>query len=113
MIYDDLFWINMIYEDLRWFLIIFDDDDDVNDDCGAWATHLDVDDGDLNGDGKDDDCEHQDVDSSDAKGRVPKKKPYFLWSFGNWIDDCQNEFYTWSHWKIYLFCQVIMVYFFH
>ena len=70
MIYDDLFWINMIYEDLWWFLIIFDDDDDVNDDCGAWATHLDVDDGDLNGDGKDDDCEHQDVDSSDANNRI-------------------------------------------
>ena len=42
--------------------------------------------------------------------RENKLTPIF---FGNWIYDCQNEFYTWSHWKIYFFCTVIMVYFFH
>ena len=37
--------------------------------------------------------------------------PHFL--LENWIYDCLNEFYSWSHWKIHLFCPVIMVYFFH
>ena len=40
-----------------------------------------------------------------------KNNPHFLG--GNWIHDFQNEFYTWSHWKIDLFCPVMMVYFFH
>ena len=48
----------------------YGDDDDVNDDCGAWATHLDDANGDLNGDGKDDDCEHQHDDSSDENDRI-------------------------------------------
>ena len=46
----------MIYFESWWLLIIYENDDDVSDDCGAWATHLDDDNGDLNGDGKDD-CE--------------------------------------------------------
>ena len=31
----------------------------------------------------------------------------------NWIYDCQNEFYTWSHWKILFSFTFKMVYFFH
>ena len=37
-------------------------------------------------------------------------RPFF---FGNWIYVCQNKFYTWFHSKIFMFCPVIMVYFFH
>ena len=59
----------MIYFESWWLLIIYENDDDVSDDYGAWATHLDGDNGDLNGDGKDD-CEQQDVDSSDANNRI-------------------------------------------
>ena len=37
-----------------------------------------------------------------------KLTPFFFWK---WMYDCQNEFYTWSHWKIYIFSSVIMLYF--
>ena len=40
-----------------------------------------------------------------------EKKLTPIFFFGNWIYDCQNEFYTWSHWKIYFFSSVIMLYF--
>ena len=33
-----------------------------------------------------------------------KLTPIFL--VGNWVYDCQNTFYAWSHQKIYLFCPV-------